>query len=63
LQDRIIGITHVLGGYDLDFDIYTKSTQEYYELLKELRAKFDIQTIEHFKIVQTHRIKFLPEEL
>ncbi|MFA5796929.1 MAG: winged helix-turn-helix transcriptional regulator [Candidatus Woesearchaeota archaeon] len=63
LQDRIIGITHVLGGYDLDFDMYTKSTQEYYELLKELRAKFDIQTIEHFKIVQTHRIKFLPEEL
>jgi len=62
---RIYYITNTIGPYNLTLDIHVKSTEEFKEVLLELKEKFSdvIKLYESFVIFDEYKINYFPSSL
>ena len=57
-----IGIIETVGGYDFDFDIEVDNLEEYYNLIEDLKEKFNfIREISYFRNLLNYKVIYMPE--
>ena len=62
-HEKIYYVTNTLGLYNLMLDIYVKSTEEFKDVLLELKEKFSdvIKLYESFMVFDEYKINYMPE--
>lgn len=57
-----ISVTEVIGDVDYRFDLEVDSSEKYFEILKNLKNKFEsIRESEYYRILENHKIIYFPD--
>ena len=59
---EMTAVIYTVAGYDIEFDLEVKNTQEYYKILNKLRNKFSsIREVEYMRAMKYYKLDHFPK--